>query len=344
MKWFLISFPIFFPIFNQSKKMRFYLIVFLGLWLVACQSEGKRKSLIKRKRPPAMINYQVMYSDLGKEISFPLWFNDTLVARQRICRIVRSIYPRIEGVTQVDTTSMVPREQWEYYFREDGSISRVSHRSFFDDQVISRFDFAYPKVKNTDLYRAVLKDSMVRFGAGDFMPSYDDNEEDLYHVYTLIEKADKYTVYRNSETGNYLFLLRDKKLKNPLEIDRLLSPTPKDKIIVGDLPSPTKIYRVENKVIERDVQKFSYHRGAILRIEKQDYPFRSERSFLYNLPGFCTGYIDSVFSDEKYLTRIKTRFLLNKMNVPNTVLHQKQNPNNVGGFVYVENFQYELYP
>lgn len=324
--------------------MRYYLIIFLGLWLVACQAEGERKPLIKRKRPTGVINYQVMYSDLANEISFPLWFNDSLVAKERICRIVRSIYPRIEGVKQVDTTSMVPREQWEYFFREDGSIYRVSHRSFFDDQVISYFNFAYPKVKNTGFYRTVLKDSMVRYGTGDFIPVYEDNPEDLYHVYSLVEKEDKFTAYKNSETGNFLFILSDTKFRNPLAIDRLLGPTPMDKIIVGELPFPEKVYRVENKVVEHDVQRYSYDRGAILRIEKQDYPFHTDRSFLYNLPGYCTGYIDSVFSEENYLTRIKTRFLLNKMNVPNTVIHQKQNPNDVGGFIYVENFQYELYP
>lgn len=324
--------------------MRILLIGWSLFVLFSCQSNGKPKTLVKRERPMSMINYQIMYSDLANEISFPMWFNDSLIARNKVSRVVRSIYPRIEGVKQVDTTAMVPREQWEYYFREDGSIYRVSHRSFFDDQVISWFNFAYPKVKNTDFYRTVLKDSMVRFGSTDFLPSYDENQEDLYHVYSLIEKEDKFTAFRNAETGNYLFLVSDKKLKNPLEIDRLLGPTPMDKIIIGDFPRPSKIYRVENKVIERDVLNFTYDRGVILRIDKQDYPFLTERSFLYNLQGHCTGYIDSVFSDEKYLTRIKTRFLLNKMNGPNTVIHEKQNPNDVGGFIYVENFRYELYP
>jgi hypothetical protein len=323
-----------------------YLFLFLSVILFAsCQAKrDDEKAAAPILRPAAMIHYQMLYSEMEREISFPLWFNDSLIKDHKIRSITRSIYPRQKGDSLMDTTSTVPREQWTYLFKKNGTLERIYHRTFYDDRLISMFLFRYPQKTLGNFYSQVQMDSLVRFEQNTTKPLTVDRTEDMYRMYSQKNTNKDFSSYQNKESRDVLFLLHSKKKRNPLDIGKLLSPTPIDRIILGDLPYPEKIYSVENKVKEKRVRTFEYENNSVIRVVTNDFPFKSIRTFSYDSIGYCNGYIDSLFGDNTFLTQTKTQFLLNQFHTPNSVVHFKQNQESSSGFSYIENFQYELYP
>ncbi|MBU2019928.1 MAG: hypothetical protein KJ941_09810 [Bacteroidetes bacterium] len=323
---------------------RFFLTIVL-LGLMGCQTSVKKDDEEKIKvRPPSLIHYQMLYSDMEREISFPLWFNDSLIEAHRIRSITRSIYPRQKGDSLIDTALAVPREQWTYLFKTNGRLERIYHRTFYDDRLISMFLFRYLKKTDGNNFSQVQMDSLVRFEQNKTKPVTLDRTEDMYRMYTQKMSNQEFSSFQNKESRDVLFLLHSRKKRNPLDIEKLLHPLPYDRIIIGDLPFPEKIYSVENRVKEKRVRSFSYVNKSIERVVVNDFPFRMVRSFSYDTLGYCTGYLDSLFGDDTFLTKTKTEFILNQFKAPNSVIHFKQNQESSSGFSFVENFQYELYP
>ena len=171
-----------------------------------------------------------------------------------------------------------------------------------------------------------------------------DRSEDMYRNYNQIKFNKLFTAYQNKESNEVLFLLRGKKVPNPLDLGKLLNPKPIDRIIAGYLPFPSKIFSVQNRVEENRVSNFKYKNKNIVSIEFIDFPFKTIRSFDYDVSGYCIGYIDSLFANEEYLTKSRTQFVLNQFHAPNSVVHFKKNKESKMGLDYVVNFQYVLYP
>jgi hypothetical protein len=312
--------------------------------LLACKGESNKKKLrLLKQMPKSMINVQLLYSELDKEFSFPAWFDAALISKNEIKRIVRNIYPRQEQGLQIDTTGQVPREQLIYNFSKSGKILELKHLYYYDDRVISQYVFRYASNKDNSFFNQVILDSARRFVDKVPLPDYGGKNSDIYHIYDEVDQNKDYSIYKNRQSGDFLFVVKNKKIWGPLEIDRILQPTPKDKIILGTWKEPKKIYQVENKVKENHVREYKYRKGAIHQIVRYDYPFRIERSFLYNQKGYCRGFIDSTFSDSDYLTRVTSDWKLNQFQTPDYVTYRKENPKRQGVFTYIEGFQYEFW-
>jgi hypothetical protein len=124
------------------------------------------------------------------------------------------------------------------------------------------------------------------------------------------------------------------KFWGPLSVDSILSPTPKDVIVLGSPYFPSKIYRVQNKVNEMDVQSFVYWKNSktkqktrnknIQTLIRQEYPFEFKRTILTDKQGKCGEYIDSTFSEGKFLTRTLSEIHFNTKNLPVKIIHKKQ--------------------
>jgi len=79
----------------------------------------------------------------------------------------------------------------------------------------------------------------------------------------------------------------------------------------------------------------------VTTIMHYEYPFEYKRSILYSSKGFCTGYIDSTFSGNEFLTRVISEMELGKSNKPVKITHRKENSQNRTGRISIELIKYE---
>jgi hypothetical protein len=299
---------------------------FTLLVLFSCQQESARKIFNRRNSFSAsVIQNQLFFSNRAMDYSFPIWFNDSLIRLNAIESITRNIYSRntILNETQ-DSLIEFPSESICYQFHENGFVKKVSHMYYFDDRKISQFDFFYSNAPNKTGFSLAKIDSMIDFRDNIPLRLNSSQNLEMFELYSQQQVETDFSVFKNRLTGDYLFAAFNKTIWGAMSIDAEFHPTPKDKILLGTLLKPEKIYRVENKVKESEVVEFEYRKGQITKILTYQYPFIEQRSFNYDKRGYCIGYIDSTFSDKIFLTRSVATFENNMLGSPKRIVHQKE--------------------
>lgn len=319
-----------------------YFAAITFVFMTSCSDESKFNGVKQKSSVESgILNMHILFTDAERNVSFPIWFKDSILTKEKISKITRKIYLLDEEDAflngKLDNT--MPRETREYWINPNGSIGKFKLTYFYDDQEIGTVSFVYDD--NKDIY-GYAKVSRV----ADSLSSLESNGDDLnyYHnVHQKLKYSDKYLAYQNMHTGDKLFYMLQKKYWGPLSVDSIMQPNPKDIVILGDPRNPEKQYRVRNKVNEMDVIKYKYNSktNMIESITRFEYPFEIKRSFLNNKEGWCTGYIDSTFSDNIYLTRTKSEILFNKKKLPVSVSHKKENQQKKNGRITIEIFTYE---
>ena len=319
-----------------------YFIVLIALFFSACS--GSRMDVKKNnsdKVAPFLFRMNAMYTDAEKFVSFPIWLNDSLVAKYKIKKMTRSLYfIDLEDSLEINNLQNdIPREKREYWFFDNGQLKELNFSFFYDDEQIGIFTFLYKSLKDKYGYADIveLKDSTH------LESTEDENVDFPYKIHQKARQTEKYLAYQDNETGNYLFYMLNKKNWGSLSIDSILKPTQNDIIVLGKPLLPAKQYRVINKVNERDVQQFKYNSSSnrIETILRQESPFENNRTLMYNQNGYCNGYIDSTFSGKLFLTRIVTEIKLDKLNRPIKVIHRKENQQDKTARISIELIKYE---
>lgn len=296
------------------NKFVFHFSIFLFFF---CSCSERNKSFKRDKNidnVPFLFRMNAAFTDAEKYLSFPIWFNDSIIAKNKILKVTRSLYFLDKGETQgtEELINTVPREKREYWFHPNGQIKVFKMTYFFDDEEIGSVVYTYKTLKDKFGFAIVTK-------GDDLNPQFELEEEDIdfpFFVHQSAKQTGKYLAYQDVVSGDYLFYMLHKKYWGPLSVDSILKPTPKDNIVLGSPYFPFKQYKVENKVNEKDAHLFNYNAKTkgIRTIIKQDYPFDQNRTITYTEKGTCNGYIDSTFSGKLFLTRILTDFKLNKKN------------------------------
>lgn len=318
------------------------LIATIVLFLVSCTGiSGNRKTEEPHGDLPFLLRMNVFGTDAEKLVSFPVWFNDSIVEAQGIKKITRELH-FIDMEDSVDLNALadgVPRERKEYFFHANGQLKEMKVTYFYDDQPIGSVMFTYTGGKDAFGYCSVAKTD----DAVDWQETNEENMDFPYSMHLTVKKTDKFQAYRDVETGNYLFFMMNRKYWGPLSVDSILHPTYKDMVVLGNPYYPHKRYRVQNKVNEMDIQKVSYDKKTrlVTTIMRYEYPFEYKRSILYNRKGVCTGYVDSTFSGNSFLTRVISEMELNKRNNPIKITHRKENSLSKTGKISIELITYE---
>ena len=319
-----------------------YTIAVIALFFSACSGFGKDvKKNNSDKVAPFLFRMNAMYTDAEKFVSFPIWLNDSLVAKYKIKKMTRSLYfIDLEDSLEINNLQNdIPREKREYWFFDNGQLKELNFSFFYDDEQIGIFTFLYKSLKDKYGYADIveLKDSTH------LESTEDENVDFPYKIHQKARQTEKYLAYQDMETGNYLFYMLNNKNWGPLSIDTVLNPTQNDIIVLGKPMLPEKQYRVINKVNERDVQQFKYNSSSnrIETILRQESPFENNRTLMYNQNGYCNGYIDSTFSGKHFLTRIVSEIKLDKLNRPIKVIHRKENQQDKTARISIELIKYE---
>jgi hypothetical protein len=324
--------------------MRRLFVYFLAVVSVAysCNTgSGRNKDRELLGDSPFIFRMNVFATDAEKLISFPVWFNDSIVAAQGIKKITRDLhYIEMEDSSDLsDLSKEVPRERREYFFETNGQLKEMKVSYFYDDQEIGSVHFSYTGGKDPNGYCMVTADDPGK----EWDEVYEESMDFPYSIHLPIKQTDKYLAFRDAENGNYLFFMLNRKYWGPLSVDSILHPNYRDQVVLGNPYYPHKRYRVQNKVNEMDVRKVSYDKKTrlVTTIMRYEYPFEYKRSILYTKRGVCTGYVDSTFSGDEFLTRIISEMELDRKNNPVKITHRKENSLNGVGKISIELITYE---
>ena len=316
------------------KQKKFYILMLCAL-LLACNAERRKRAVKKPDNHQAfIINFQHYFSDAEYNMSFPIWFNDSLIRKNNIKKITRSVYMSSKELER-DLDS--PKEVKTYHFNKDGQITAVEIEHYYENVKVGKLRFEYNGKKDENGFEGVKNMIVNKVNA--------DQSVDHYSLYEKEKYGDKYLVYRNETTGDYLFFMLNKENWGPLTVDSILAPMPNDIVVLGNPMKPEKKYQVENMVNEINVVDFGYDksRNYVKDISFDEYPFHFKRSIQYNKQGQCTGFIDSTFSDDKYITRRKSTFEISADTLPVMLKHEKKSGDVEESYYQYERLKYEFF-
>ena len=265
-------------------------------------------------------------------MSFPVWFNDSIIKARKISSIQRMVYM---SSTEKDTTDAALKEVKTYYFTEMGQVRELEVEQYYDNVPVGSMSFT---IEERDEFGYAM--ALSRPGINSIP---DEEILEQYRFYKKEDYMDKFLVYTDMNTGDYLFYMLNKENWGTLSVDSILHPTIHDLIIFGTPHKPTKKYQVENRVNEFNVVNYSYNNVDYLNeISFEKYPFHYKRSMLYNDRGMCSGFVDSTFSNDKYLTRRESMFHFEE-ELPVRLIHENKSGKSEAGYYQFETFEYVFF-
>lgn len=328
--------------------VKILLTVILSFLLFACTSEADAPvAKNEPKNSHQWINPIFYNDDFDPVVSFPIWFDDSLVRHHNISKITKRIFPRIIGDTSSTNSQKdaMPREKREFYFATNGHVERMVVYYYYDDREIARASFNYDgKIDKNGFAKAtpgVFQYLSDQDGSQDYRTDLQAEREYNFVKHQFLREKKKYVAYEDLETHEKLFLLKDRKYWGPLSVDSILKPGKEDWIIWGSIWRPFKFYKVENKVKEKNVHYYKYwSTGALKERIIENYPFENRRSYQYNAKNTWISYVDSLFSENVFISRTTSNFEFDQYDRPILLNHQKEgNFENPMG--YIETFSYQ---
>jgi hypothetical protein len=274
---------------------------------------------------------QHFFSESEENMSFPIWFDDSLIRENKVKDIHRKIF-NLNG--KVDDFASLKAEK-RYSFDDNGQLKSVQIIEYYEGQKISDVTFTYSGVKDIHGFQKVKMNKT----------NVSDIELTGYEFYEMEQTASNFMAYVNIENGNYLFFLPNEKHWGALSVDSILGPTGEDLVVYGTPEKPTKRYHVVNRVNESDVKTIEYgkktNNPTEIKFERE--PFDYKRTIEYNKKGDCTGFVDSTFSMDRYLMRKHSEFTFANNQLPTSVTHTSAQTNDNEKNFQIETFDYTYY-
>lgn len=309
-----------------NRAILFFTAVIL---LTGCKQEGNTSSKATRKLSytPTLINFGRCFTDFENELSFPVWYNDSLIISRRIKKI-----ERIYKVPSDDADSSDVKFKKIYFFDKSGEIKEMQIEEYYENSLISNSKFKYLKTKDEYGYCEIKRiNSSIDFG-------------DQYKIYKPVYFSD-YLTYTEKGMDDVNYYIPERKFWKVLKVDSLIAPGSNDRINYG---TPNKIFRsfkIKNKVEESEILEFEYDetQQILVAISMDNYPFYTMRRFNFGEKDKCTGYIDSLFSGENCLNSIRTSITYQNQVLPVMIFHRHLNQKGELLYTETEQFNYEYY-
>ena len=311
---------------------RIFILLIIPILFASC-SEEKRKLFQRGNKVSKdfVLEMQHFFSESEDNMSFPVWFDDSLVKENRVKSIHRKIY-NVNGKVE-DFASLKVDKLYE--FDEKGHVKRIQVSEYYEGQKVTDVTFIYSGVKDVYGFQKVK------------MKITNESNADLeaYQFYEMEQRANSFLAYVNVDNGNYLFFLPNEKHWGALSVDSILRPTGDDFVVYGTPKFPSKRYHVLNRVNEFDVKTIEYAKKSKnpTEIQFEREPFDYKRSIQYDKKGHCVGFIDSTFSMESYLMRRHSKFSFKNEQLPTRVTHSSARTNENEKNFQIETFDYTYY-
>jgi len=295
---------------------RIFILLLIPVLLLACSEEKGR--IFRRGKTVAndfVLEMQHFFSDSEDNMSFPVWFDDSLIKKNKVKGIHRKIF-NLNG--KVDDFASLKVERL-YSFDEQGRVTSVRVIEYYEGQKISDVTFTYSGVKDTYGFQKVKMNKT----------NVSDIELTGYDFYEKEQSVPTFMAYLNTESGNYLFFLPNEKHWGALSVDSILGPTGEDLVVCGTPKMPFKRYHVVNRVNEFNVKTVDYanktNNPVEIKFERE--PFDYKRTIEYDKQGACKGFVDSTFSMDRYIMRRHSSFDFENNQLPSRVTHTSARTN-----------------
>ncbi|MES2798644.1 MAG: hypothetical protein V4638_01390 [Bacteroidota bacterium] len=315
------------------------LFLMFGLLLFSCAQEGKEIKAVKKDSDPFLFNLQHFNNESENYMSFPLWFNRQIIKKKKISTITHQLFHVSSNTAEENESNQLDiREIKSYHFNKNGSIEKLKVSYFYDDRPICEVLFTYKGEGDKWGYYAEVDRQILTKEVEGFIAA-----ELPFHIFKQIKSSKKVLSYVSLKDKQLHHYMLDKNFYGALSVDSIIHPGSKDAINLGSPNATTKKYQVTNKVHETNVKSFHYTNNQFEGMTKEDYPFNTKRSVLKSEEGICNELIDSLFSDNNFISRTFTLFKMNEQQLPLEIKKNKQNPNNEIIPITVEKISYEYF-
>lgn len=301
--------------------------------LVSCQEkknhEGDKASEITKN---FIFNLTQMYNTTENNISFPLWFNDSIIRVKGIKSIKRKLYNSSNN--EEDRPGL--KEVKIYSFSPEGSVTSINVARYYERYCIDSLLYSYSGPPDSYGYSDM---SVINFFGREMNAATEHSIRHKKEAYNA-----KFLVYSDEKNGGRLFFLKRKKNWGVLSVDSILNPNSNDLIVFGTPKNPIKSYNVENTVTESSIISYSYLEDGVhpKRINSSLDPFVNIKYVNYDEQGVCTGFIDSTFNNDVFITRKMSTFIFEDR-LPVKTIHESNVSGKEDGFLQMEKFEYEFF-
>ncbi len=305
---------------------KYLLIGIIGL--TACgtkQAEKTGTSALK----PTLIHPLFFQDEVAAVINFPFWFNDSIIRKNNIESFELLTYGSV--VDEEANEKKFPKKSVHYHFNKKGHLSYIQQTNFSEGIIISHQTFEIIESLKPP-YHGVKRLNNT-YGI----------ENSSYLIIPFKYKVNVHQ-FDNNQKGERLHYIANEKYAGALSVDSIASPGPSDWIIIGTPERPIKRYRVKNKVSESAVTHYTYKTDNLpANTTNEDFPFTKKRSYNYAKNGVFSGYTDSTFIDNTFVTRNLNVLLYNKKGLPIGIVHKKDHVDGTANFISKEIIRYNYF-
>lgn len=306
-------------------------LTFVALLLFTSCSEKKHAAASKQICATGLIHPLFFQDEIANNLNFPFWFNDSIIAANDIMQMTLT---SLKGVPNdslsPDAEIPFPKKTVVYTFNRSGHLIHIQITNFSEGIIISNQNYQLNTPNSYGFSKILLKDNAygIEKNTSLFMP---------------YRQTPDYLSYTSDDDESMLHYVLNSKLQGPLAVDSLAHPLPTDWVILGSPQKPIKRYHVLNTVKEKQVSNYTYFSENFPSVvTNQEYPFFRKRYYSYNKKGIFTGFIDSTFIDETFVTSVQTSITYTKK-LPVKIIHHKAHKDGVGSFETYESIDYTFY-
>lgn len=305
---------------------KYLLIGIIGL--TACGTQQTEKTGTSSLKP-TLIHPLYFQDEIAAVINFPFWFNDSIIRKNNIESFEVLTYGSV--VDEAANEKRFPKKSVHYHFNKKGHLVYIQQTNFSEGIIISHQTFEIIESLKPP-YHGVKRLNNT-YGI----------ENSSYLIIPFKYKVNVHQ-FDNNQKGERLHYIANEKYAGALSVDSIAAPSPSDWIIIGTPDRPVKRYRVKNKVSESAVTHYTYLSNNLPdKTTNEDFPFTKKRNYNYAKNGVFSGYTDSTFIDNTFVTRNLNVLLYNKKGLPIGIVHKKDHVDGTANFISKEIIRYNYF-
>ncbi len=296
--------------------------------LSACGTKQTEKTIAASLKP-TLIHPLFFQDEVAAVINFPFWFNDSIIRKNNLESFELLTYG--SSADEISNEKKFPKKSVHYHFNKKGHLVYMQQTNFSEGIIISHQTFEIIE-SNEPPYHGVKRLNNT-YGI-----------ENRSYLIIPFRYKPNVLQFDNNQKGERLHYIANEKLSGALSVDSIASPTPNDWVIIGTPDRPIKRYRVRNKVSESAVTHYTYRAGNLPNMTtNEDFPFNKKRTYNYSKNGLFSGYTDSTFIDNTFVTRNLNIIQYNKIGLPISILHKKDHVEGTAKYISKDVIRYNFF-